>query len=93
VLATLRGVGHVDSASPLGGDHVRGDARDRWVRRIAAIDDALRERRPQGTLTGLPRAAHQHLPPLLRGATWNAAVATIVSLDLDAARRRPAGVA
>jgi len=93
VLATLRGVGHVDSASPLGDDHVRGDARDRWVRRIAAIDDTLRERGQHRALAGLPRAAHQHLPPLLRGATWNAAVATIVSLDLDATRWRPAGVA
>lgn len=91
VLRALHGVGSVDGTLPEWAEHLRGDAGQRWRRRLAGIGDALRDGSPQPVLAGVVVDPDSDLlERLLVGATLTDAVATIVSLDLRIPQAREA---
>lgn len=82
-LRALSGVGLVGGALPHWAEHLRGDADQRWRRRLAAISAALRDGWPQPALAGVVVDPDSDLlERVLVGATLTDAVATITSLDL-----------
>jgi len=83
VLRALNGVGPVGGALPHRAEHLRGDAGQRWRRRLAAIGAALRDGSRQPALAGVVVDPDSDLlERVLVGATLTDAVATITSLDL-----------
>lgn len=83
VLRGLNGVGLVGGALPHWAEHLRGDAGQRWRRRLAAIGAALRDGSRQPALAGVVVDPDSDLlERVLVGATLADAVATIASLDL-----------
>jgi hypothetical protein len=93
VLRSLRGVGVIDAEVPRESEHLRGDARDRWERRLSAIAIALREGGVQPALTGVAvEPFADTLAQALAGATVGDAVTAVVSVDFDVAYSRQAEV-